>query len=65
MSAKLEISLKMTLPDGAVQEVKSSHDFPTEDEAEDMYWQVLNGAVGASANERAVKRGKGQSKSKR
>lgn len=64
MSAKLELSLKVTDSTGLVQQINSVHDFPNDEEAEDMYWAVLAGASGGSHEERGKKRGQGKGPNK-
>ena len=56
----LELSLKLTTSDGLVEHVSSNHQFPNDEEAEDMYWAVLAGATGGSHDERGKKRGQGK-----
>lgn len=54
----LEISVKLSQTDGTNQQTSGIYEFPSDDEAEAMYWAVMNSAVASSEGTRDKQRGK-------
>lgn len=56
--ATLEVVIRLTRDDGLVETTSGDYQFPTEDEAEEMYWAFINASASGSKAERDRVRGK-------